>query len=92
METRRITVIHDDNVVIIDGEAKDGIDLSSLADNIHAIQWYGSDGEGELEICDPAKHHILVENRAINSFDDYAWIANLWDAASSNTPTQEDII
>jgi hypothetical protein len=73
----RVTVIPSDGLVSIDGEGFSGIDLSSLASSIHAIQWY--DTEGEVEIKDVRGR--MVENREITSFDEFAFVISLWEAA-----------
>lgn len=73
----RITIIPQDNKVVIDGESYDGIDLSSIDSNINAIQWYGT--EGELEVKDGRGR--IVENRDIATFDDFSFVLPLWEDA-----------
>lgn len=46
----KITIIVDDGFVAVDGEGFNGIDLSELAaENIHAVQFYGTWGEVEFK-------------------------------------------
>ena len=69
----RITVIPSDKRVVIDGVGYNKIDLSSLDSSIHAIQWY--DTYGEVEIKDARGR--MIENREIESFDEYNFIISL---------------
>jgi hypothetical protein len=73
----RITIIPEDGRVSINGVGYSGIDLSLIDSSIHAIQWY--DTEGEVEIKDARGR--MVENRVIYSFDDFAFVIPLWEAA-----------
>ena len=73
----RATIISEKGRVVIDGESYDDIDLSSLDPSIHAIQWY--DTSGEVEIKDARGR--IIENREITSFDEFAFILPLWEAA-----------
>lgn len=59
----RVTVVKEDNVVIVDGNIINTCDLSGLASNIHAIQWDGSSGEIE--------YNDGTVNEAITSISDY---------------------
>jgi hypothetical protein len=43
----RLTIIPDDKAVYVDGEAMDGLDMSSIDPTIHAVQWDGTRGEIE---------------------------------------------
>jgi len=73
----KITVIPEDGKVSIDGEGYEGLDLSSIDSSIHAVQWYDTDGE--IEIKDARGR--MVENREITSFDEFAFVIPLWEAA-----------
>lgn len=77
----RITIIPEDGRVVVDGEAYGGIDLSSIDPTIHAVQWF--DTEGEIEIKDTRGR--IVENREITSFDEFAFVIPLWEAAKLET-------
>jgi hypothetical protein len=63
----RVSIIVKDNTVVVDGQAVFHVDLSAIPSNIHAIQWYGLDGE--VEIINHRGHH--VENREITDFSPY---------------------
>lgn len=75
----RITIIPSDSRVVIDGVGHDGINLSSIDPSIHAIQWYGTDGE--IEIKDYRGRSL--ENKEITSFDEFAFVIPLWEAADA---------
>lgn len=55
----RITVVKGDGLIIVDKEGYNGIDLSFLDANIHAIQWY--DTWGEIERKDERNRHLPNE-------------------------------
>ena len=74
----RVTIIPKDGRVVVDGEGYGDIDLSSIDPIVHAIQWY--DTEGEVEIKDARGR--MVENRVITSFDEFAFVVPLWEAAA----------
>ena len=73
----RITVVPSDKRVTIDGKGYEDINLSSFDPSIHAIQWY--DTYGEIEIKDDRGR--IVENRVIDSFEEFAFVVTLWEAA-----------
>ena len=73
----RITVVKPDGLVIVDNEGYNNIDLSFLAADIHAIQWY--DTEGEIERVDQRGRPL--PNEEITSFDAYeAPVMAAWQA------------
>jgi hypothetical protein len=72
----RVTIIPEDGLVSINGEAYRKIDLSMIDSSINAVQWY--DADGEIEIKDARGR--IVENRQINSFDEFAFVIPLWEA------------
>lgn len=73
----RVTIITQDKSVTIDGVSFDKLDLSAIDPSIHAVQWYGT--EGEIEIKDARGR--MIENREITSFDEFAFVIPLWEAA-----------
>ena len=44
----KLTIIPSDNAVYKNGECYLGLDLSNVPTNIHALQWYETEGEIEL--------------------------------------------
>lgn len=69
----RVTIVPSDSVVIIDGVAKNPIDLSFMAD-IHAVQWYGTWGEVERVGTD-----YQHSNERIESIAPYQKAIDLWN-------------
>jgi hypothetical protein len=75
----RVTIIPIDSFMAVDGEGYHAVDLSFMDPNIHALQWY--DTEGELEIKN--NRGRVVENRAIDSLEPYAAAFESWEAAKT---------
>jgi hypothetical protein len=73
----RVTIIPEDGFVSVDGEGYSGLDLSFMEPDIHALQWYETDGE--LEIKDARGR--AVENRQIDSLEPYQPALDAWQAA-----------
>lgn len=65
----KVTIIPRDAVVAVDGVAIQGIDMSTLDPELHAVQWYGE--AGEEEYSDPATSKML-RNVVITSLDAYS--------------------
>ena len=64
----RLTVIPDDCYCAVDGIGYSGIDITSLAPEIHALQWYGERGEEEIKDLSTGR---IVHNKEITSLNDY---------------------
>lgn len=68
----RVTMIRDDNMVIIDGRAL-SVDLSDIPADVHAVQWFGESGHVEK----PGQ-----PNESIGTISGYqTWINRFNDAA-----------
>ena len=80
----RLTAIREDGSIVINGTGYVGFDLSFLDPNIHAIQWYET--EGEVEIKDARGR--MIENRKIESLDEYQQLVSLWEAVDKNVRSQ----
>jgi len=64
----RATIIADDNAVYVSGEAL-AVDLAGLDPDIHAVQWHGEAGIGEIEY----RYHFATNTRRPNErFADFA--------------------
>tara|TARA_R110000772_G_scaffold247498_2_gene361333 strand:- start:133 stop:567 length:435 start_codon:yes stop_codon:yes gene_type:complete len=78
-----LTIIKDDGFVSVDGVGLNSIDCSSLATNIHAIQFDGTNGHVE--------YNDGTANLAITAISDYSVITDLWtsthDTAVSDAET-----
>ena len=73
----RVTIIPTDGFVSVDGEGYSGLDLTFMDSDIHALQWYET--EGELEIQDARGR--VIENRPIDSLEPYQPALDAWQAA-----------
>ena len=74
-----LTIIKDDEFVKVDGYGIAPIDCSSLASNINAIQFDGTNGEVE--------YNDGTANLAITAISDYSTITDLWTSAKSTEDT-----
>ena len=74
-----LTIVKDDSFVAVDGFALEPIDCSSLASNIHAIQFDGTNGEVE--------YNDGTANLAITAISDYSTITDLWTSTASDAAT-----
>ena len=80
----RVTIIPIDGFVSVDGEGYSGLDLSFMASDIHALQWYEADGE--LEVKDARGR--VIENRSIDSLEPYQPALDAWQAAKDAAEAQ----
>ena len=64
----RLTIIPDDRYCAVDGIGYSGIDMTSLAAEIHALQWYGERGEEEIKDLSTGR---IVDNKEITSLNNY---------------------
>lgn len=69
----RLTLIRTDEFISIDGTGYK-VDLSSIDQNIHAVQWY--ENYGEIEYADSRGR--IVENIEITSLDNFQYVISLW--------------
>lgn len=68
----QLTIIRDDNVVIVDGRAL-SVDLSGLPANLHAVQWDGASGHVE--------YNDGTLNKQLTDITPYAAVVAAWMAA-----------
>lgn len=69
----RVTIIPSDQVMLVDGRAIHGIDLTDLPPNVHAVQWDGEAGHVEFNDGSP--------NQAIKNLADFHPWVQRWYAA-----------
>jgi len=81
----RVTIIPADGFVSVDGEGYSGLDLTFMTPDIHALQWYET--EGELEIKDARGR--VIENRPIDSLEPYQPALDAWQAAKEAAEAAE---
>tara|TARA_B110000902_G_scaffold217647_1_gene250998 strand:- start:500 stop:934 length:435 start_codon:yes stop_codon:yes gene_type:complete len=74
-----LTIVKDDSFVAVDGFALEPIDCSSLASNIHAIQFDGTNGHVE--------YNDGTDNLAITAISAYSAITDLWTSAKATHDT-----
>jgi len=77
----RITIVREDNTVIVDGRALP-IDCGPLAAAIHAVQWHGD--KGHIEYVNPpgAPPEDFLPNAEIESLEPFQSVVNAWQAAA----------
>jgi hypothetical protein len=75
----RVTIIPSDGFVSVNGEGFRDLDLSFIASEIHAIQWYGD--EGELERKD--NRGRMIANETITSIEQFQPALDSWQAAKT---------
>jgi hypothetical protein len=73
----RVTIIPVDGFVSVDGEGYSDLDLTFMAADIHALQWYETDGELEIEDT----RGRVIENRPIDSLEPYQTALDAWQTA-----------
>ena len=76
-----LTIIKDDGFVKVDGYGIQPIDCSSLAANIHAIQFDGTNGHVE--------YNDGTNNEAITSISAYSAITDLWTSTKATVDAEE---
>ena len=85
----RVTIIPEDGFVSVDGEGYSELDLSFMAADIHALQWY--ENEGEIERQDSRGR--IVANEEITDLMPYQPALDAWQAAKDAAavePVQPD--
>ena len=74
----KLTIIRSDGAVYKDGVSYSGLDLSSVPTDVHALQWYGT--EGEVEFNGRPK----PQNEPITVLPDWANVClTKWDEAKA---------
>ena len=74
----KLTIIRADGAVYKDGVSYSGLDLSSVPTDVHALQWYGT--EGEVEFNGRPK----PQNEPITVLPDWANVClTKWDEAKA---------
>jgi hypothetical protein len=73
----RLTIIPADSFVAINGEGYGGLDLSFMPVDIHAVQWYET--EGEIEYKDSRGR--VTRNEVIDNIDKFQPALMAWQSA-----------
>lgn len=72
----KVSIIPFDSVVCIDGICINGIDLSQIPAEIHAVQWRHDEGTVEYV----TQNKVKPPNQDIDSFDQFNWVIDAWNA------------
>ena len=70
----RIIIIPEDGFVSVDGVGFSGLDLSFMDSTIHAVQWYGDDGEVERK----DERGRAIENESISEIKTFQNAIDKW--------------
>ena len=83
----RATIIPADTFCSVDGVGYNGVDMTSVGPEVHAVQWYGT--YGEVEVQDPVTGK-MVGNNEIISLDEYqAVMDSYWAIRSAEEAAQQ---
>jgi hypothetical protein len=75
----RVSIVCQDGLVVVDGIAFSGLDLSFMPNNIHAVQWYHTEGEVEYRDAQGRATHT----QTITDLIPYHFVLELWQQAKA---------
>lgn len=76
----RVTIVVDDNLVLVQGQPET-VDCSGLlSQNVHAVQWY--DTWGEVEYATELQTGIRRANARITDFSAFQTYLDTWESAA----------
>lgn len=80
----RVTIIKDDNTVLVDG-VRQTVDCASLSADFHALQWDGTHGEVEYNMtrCTHCGARSKKGNELISSIAPYQKFVDAWAVAKA---------
>lgn len=81
----RVTIIPADKFVAVDGVGFHEIDMTSVALNVHAVQWYGA--HGEIELGDGTGK--VISNERIESLDAFFEVLALYNAIAAKRAAEQ---
>ena len=73
----RVSIIPEDGAVVKDGVGHLGLDLSFIDLSVHAVQWYGEDGEIERQ----DDRGRIIANEPITSLEQFQPALDAWQVA-----------
>jgi hypothetical protein len=86
----RATIIPSDKFCSVDGVGFVGVDITSIAIDVHAVQWFGT--WGEQEILD-LKTGRIERNEKIQSLDTYQSVLNsYWKIRTAHDVAEREAI
>jgi hypothetical protein len=77
----KVTIIPADGFVSVNGEGFSNLDLSFMDSTIHAIQWYGEDGEIERK----NSRGNIIANESITSLEPFQAALDIWQSVKNET-------
>lgn len=85
----RVTIIRDDNAVMVDGE-RHTVDCSALPADFHALQWDGTGGEVEYGMtrCDHCGARQKKGNAIISDLSPYHTYVDAWNVAKAKADAE----
>ena len=83
----RVTIIPEDGFVSVDGEGYSKLDLSFMDADIHALQWYET--EGEVERKDSRGR--ITANENITTLTPYQAALDAWQVAKNEFEAINDL-
>lgn len=72
----RIVIVVADKFCSVDGVGYNGVDMSSVSLDVHAVQWFGTNGWIELKPVD----FMQPPNEAITDMDRFAEVIASWES------------
>jgi hypothetical protein len=87
----KLTIIREDGAVYKDGYSYSRLDLSSVPANVHALQWYETEGEIEFNGRPKPQNEIITElpswaNACVVKWDEAKAAEDAAQQASPNQP------
>lgn len=92
----RATIIPSDQFCSVDGVGFNGVDMTSVAPEVHAVQWYGT--HGEVEIQNPVTGKMVSNDEITNLdafqsvLDSYWAIRTAYEAEEAQAQAEQQII
>lgn len=75
----KVSIVVADGCVVVDGVAFSGLDLSSMPQGVHAVQWSGS--SGHVEVIE--QNTNTPTNTSLSAFSEYQWALDVWAQAKN---------
>ena len=87
----RVTIIRDDNIVLVDGVAH-RVDCSDLPIDVHAVQWAGDLGEVEyaLAVCAHCGGRSKKMNATFADMTPYQRYVDRWNEVKADAARPKD--
>jgi hypothetical protein len=84
----RATIIPSDQFCSVDGVGFIGVDMTSVGPEVHAVQWYGTHGEVEVQNPSTGK---MVRNEDISNLDAFQSVLDsYWDIRAAVDAAEQE--